>query len=184
MFVRRSLFASALVSVLLVGISTDAHAQYERPTLPIARLELGAGMSPFGVGNGLSLRTAIAVFPARVGVLARFTSHTSASGVRGDLLKLKSPQEHVVDRAIMVAGRVDMDVDAIFTVALGAGQLWGERLNDNNSGFVSLERRIGLATEIGAYMPTKHSGLGTVIMATATPHDFVVGFVLTFYVGI
>ena len=162
----------------------DARAQLDRPTLPIARFELGAGMSPFGVGNGLSIRTAIAVFPTRVGVLARFTSHTSASGVRGNLLKLTSPQEHVVDRAIMIAGRVDMEVDAIFTVALGAGQLWGERLNDNNSGFVAVERRIGLATEIGAYMPTKHSGLGTVIMATATPHDFVVGFVLTFYVGI
>lgn len=184
MYVRRSLLAPALLSALLLGITTDARAQLERPTLPIARLELGAGMSPFGVGNGLSIRTAIAVFPSRVGLLARFTSHTSASGVRGNLLKLTTPQEHVVDRAIMIAGRVDMDVDAIFTVALGAGQLWGERLNDNNSAFVTLDRRIGLATEIGAYMPTKHSGLGTVIMATATPHDFVVGFVLTFYVGI
>jgi hypothetical protein len=175
---------SALLFIFLASSSvTNAGAQNDSRSLPLIKVEAGVGLSPFGVGNGLGARAAIAVFPARLGVIARVTSHTTAAGEHSGLLKLGPPKGRVVDRAIMLGGHLETEVDALFTVALGVGQLWGERLNSNKSGFVTMEQRLGIATEIGAYMPTRNSGLGTVILANVTTSGFVVGFVVTFFIG-
>ncbi len=174
-----------LLLTLCVGFAcfADATAQYRDRSLPIAKAELGVGFSPFGVGNGLNTRVAVAVFPSRIGLVARASSHVTSKGQRDGLFSLRAPNERVVDRALMLAGQIDVEVDAVFTVALGLGQLWGDRLNDNKSRFVTLEQKLGVAAEFGAYMPNRHSGLGTAVIANVNRNAFVVGFVLTFYVG-
>src|SRR5690606_32654860 len=97
---------------------------------------------------------------------------------------LEPPEDRVVERSVMLAGLIDAKLDANVTVALGVGQLWGARLNADRNQLIPFEQKLGVAAEVGAYMRTPHSGLGTVVMATVTGNAYVVGFAVTVFVGI
>lgn len=171
-----------------VLLPADAHAQVTAPDdqndFPLAKLELGGGWSPFGVGNGANVRGAVAIFPTRLGVIARLSAHKSAKGTDARLISLAPPEGRIVDRAVMLAGLIDANLDADITVALGVGQLWGDKLNADHSQLVPFEQKLGVAAEIGAYMQTPHSGFGTLVMATVTGNAYVVGLAVTVFIGI
>ncbi|MEZ4697700.1 MAG: hypothetical protein R2832_14900 [Rhodothermales bacterium] len=184
-----------VIFAVLAFAPAAAHAQRQDPPkpkkvekeeanpLPTAKFEGGIGFTPFGAANGLAIRGAIAIFPAQFGVIARLSAHRAAAGTRGNLLSFDPPEKRVVDRAIMLGSRLQSDYDAVFTAGLGVGQLWGQRLNKSGDRFVDVEQQIGIAAEIGAYMPHRNSGIGTVIMANVNRDDFIVGFIVTFYAG-
>jgi len=182
--IRPRFFLPVVILALFTCLQTvRAQDQDKGNPLPIAKIEGGVGFTPFGAANGLAVRGAIAIFPTRVGVIARFSAHRAASKTRGHLLSFGTPEKRVVDRAILVGGHLQTDYDAVFTAALGVGQMWGQRLNSTGDRFVDMEQQIGLAAELGAYMPHRNSGIGTVVMANVNRDDFIVGFILTFYAG-
>src|SRR5690606_23648491 len=136
-----------LLFFLTLGFCFHADAQAQVPLpdegrqFPLAKLELGGGWSPFGVGNGPNVRGAVAIFPTRLGIIARLSAHTSARGTRPRLISLEPPEDRVVERSVMLAGLIDAKLDANVTVALGVGQLWGARLNADRNQLIPFEQK-------------------------------------------